>query len=217
MSQIKDLRNVYLTLLIGAVIIVVGAILFNQVRYVSDQQTELSPAPSASVSPSPTTVGNVVQPVDLTSPTPSPSAVVTATMPQSVSTFLANFYAAYTQEDRSRLATYFTPDTSDADRSSHAHLFTNMDTAGNPGGPYLFTDAAANEHAIGYSVINGSSLGSNWIVTVLEQRVDSTGLARDAVTTLLTLVPSTNPLGSWLVDNYIYSGGVGKYSAFLNQ
>jgi len=213
MSPIKNLHRVYGTLLVGLVIIVVGAILINEISYQKQQENAVSsPTPTSvfTVTPSPTATSQ--------SPSPTPQATVNSVsvqFPQSATTFMANFYSAYNAQDRARLATYFTPDTNDTDRSMHAHLFTDMDTNGTVGGPYLFVDGPANQRASGYTLVSETVQGSGWLVTVLEQRIDFQGAAQSPTTTIITLVPSTNPTGSWLVDSYVRTSGDEKYSAFL--
>ena len=221
MTKIKNLPVVYATVIAGLVIIILGAILISTVRYNQDKDSaKVSPAPSSSPTVSPSPTDPVVVPVASSSPSPviSASPSTSASFPQSAKTFLANFYAAYNQSDKTRLATYFTPDTLKEDLYEHAHLFNGTDPDGtNPGGPTLFETSSASQRTTGYVTTATASQQNNWVVTVQEQRVDGNGVSISPITTLLTLAPSTNPTGSWLIDRYIRSGGTGKYSAFLNQ
>jgi hypothetical protein len=219
MKQPKNLHTAYATLLAGLVIVVIGAILINQVRYQKNQLVVDSPVPTNPLAASPTpsvTPTPAVSPIPTPSPTPTPT-ITAAQLPKSATTFLANFYAAYNQADRTRLAAYFSPDTTAELRSLHARLFTGVDPEGNPGGPTLFTTSSAIQKATGYTVVTSALQAGNWIVTVQEQRVDGDGKAISPITTILTLVPSTNPTGSWLIDSYVHTGEVGKYNGFLTQ
>jgi hypothetical protein len=218
MSTIKNLPAVYATLLAGAVIVVVGAILVNTVHNNrKNEDVVVSPAPTVSptvsASPSPEPVETVAEP----SPTKaSPSASPTnVSLPSSARTFVANFYAAYNSADRARLETYFTEDTNNDDKSLRYHLFKGIELDGSPaGGPHLFDTNSANQRATGYSITTASQQGSNWVVTVQEQRVNGENVSIGSTTTLLTLKPSGS---TWLIDNYIRSKGTGKYSAFLTE
>ncbi len=218
MSTIKNVHAVYATVVAGLLIIVLGAILTKAANY-QDQQVTVSPAPSESPSAESSPIADVVNPVVEVTPTPAatpiPTTAPAASMPQSATTFLANFYAAYNSADRDRLETYFTDDATSELRSLRARLFTGKDPEGNPGGPTLFATSSANQKTTGYSVINSAAQSEGWVVTVQEQRVDGDGNTLGPVTTLIVLKPG--PDGTWLIDSYNRSGEVGKYSAFLTQ
>jgi|GEM_PF-6585954 len=214
MSKIKNLHLFYATVLSGLVIIVVGAILINAVHNQLEQPVS-SPSPTLAVNPTNASPGvsptasTAVSPTPIATASPLPSPIV---LPQSAVTFLANFYAAYNQQDRARLETYFTVDTSDL----RSELFNGTNAQGVPGGPTLFTTSSADQHSTGYSIISSVVEGSGWLVTVQEQRVNGGGAAISPVTTIVTLVPGTGS-SVWLIDNYSYSGGTGKYAAFITK
>lgn len=213
----KNLDRVYITLAAGAAILIVGAILFSMLHDARTGEVSSSPSPSFLIeSPSPTP-GATVTPVESPTPSPAASATLVPTMPESGVTFVANFYAAYSNSDRERLNAYFTEDDTAELASLRSRLFTGRDPQGNPGGPTLFATNSANQRVIGYTITRSVPEGDGWIVSVQEQRVTTEGVSLPATMTLLTLVPSTSPPGSWLVDAYTRSNEEGKYSAFLSE
>jgi hypothetical protein len=165
-----------------------------------------SPSPSAVASPTPSASPN--------SPVPTTQAI---TLPDSAKTFITNFYAAYKAKDRDRLAELFTSDTTNELKSLHSTLFKGVDLSGNPGGPTLFSTNSASQVATSYSILGSAPQGSNWVVTVREQRVDASGASIPDQTTLITLVPATSGQGTWLIDSYTHAAGSGKYEGFLLQ
>ena len=78
-------------------------------------------------------------------PVSSVKNIKQTTFPDLISVSLANFYAAYLQQDALRLQSYFTPD--------------------NSGVAWNLTDYPKN-----YSVIGQQVIGPNWEITVQEQR-----------------------------------------------
>jgi hypothetical protein len=177
---------------------------------------------SPEISSSPT--ANVVVPAQ--TPTPSPSVQPTPSptesaisLPASVSTFLANYYTAYSASDRARMESYFTVDTSTDLRELRSLLFTGKDLQGNPGGPLLFDSATTSERVTSYAVQNVAVSGRGWSITVQEQRTTSQGVALSPVSVTLLVLPGQSvEQSAWLIDSYTRTGQANqdKYAAFFS-
>ncbi len=166
-----------------------------------------SPAPSTS--PTPT-----VTPTASASPTAPPSVSPTPTsiaLVPSIKAFIANFYAGYEAQDRARLEATFAPDTDPNIQDLRQSLFVG------PNGPTLFISSNFMEKVTGYSVIAAAQSGSNWVVTVSEQRIGGDGSRTPARTTIITLAPADQNSGGWLVTTYVHTGSTGKYNGFITQ
>ncbi|MBU6389914.1 hypothetical protein KGQ71_05380 [Patescibacteria group bacterium] len=205
------MRPVAIPITLG--IIVVLAVV-STVAYLNRSRSENSvsgiSATSMTGQPTPTVRTEAVVPVTVT-PTPTP-----AILPDSAQAFIANFFTAYQDKDRSRLATYFTPDTATDDSNLHSTLFTGTLPNGAPGGPNLFsTDSTVGSS--GYQIVAVTQENADWVVTVSEQKTSISGLSLGSQTTLLTLTSAPAGRGTWLINSYVHQGASGKYNGFLLQ
>lgn len=164
-----------------------------------------SPSSNSQVQP-------VVEPSAI--PTPSPSTPVSG-WPESAQKLLSDFYQAYKNQDRVKLATFFTDNKTEELKSLSSRLFTGLDLNGQPGGPTLFATNSAAQTVDSYVLISATAQGNGWIASVKEQRLDDKGQSIGETTTLLTLVSQTSQPDAWLVDGYTHLGKAGKYNGFL--
>jgi len=185
----------------------------------SSPSPTLTPSPSASptVTPSPSpVVSPSVSPSPTVSPSPSVSPSATpgqnANFPLSAQSFVSGFYAAYQAKNSAEISGMFTADTTSELQSEHSRMFTGIDSTTNlPGGPTLFSTGAPDSVS-SFAIQSEVQQGSNWQVTTVEQRLNSSGVADGSETTIMILVPSGS---SWLIDSYYYQGETsGKYDAF---
>ena len=136
----------------------------------------------------------------------------------SVRTFVANFYAAYSAGDASRLAAAFAPDATAGLVAQRLALFTGKDRSGNPAGPRLFADAATVAPTAAYRLESAAQEGAGWRLLLAEDRSALSQTSPAATTeTELLLLPAPAGTGTWLVESYSYRNGTGKYAAFLRK
>ena len=166
--------------------------------------TEPSIQPSSSLSPTP-------RPTSSSIPSPSSSP---DSLPASISQTLTVFYAAFKAQNASELAKMFVPDTTPEMKSLNSRLFKGVDTNGIPGGPTLFQTNSAGEIAISYVVNSATMSGSNWQISLTEQRADLNGKATAGTATKIILIPGVNT-EAWQIGVYAYQDTVGKYDAFI--
>jgi hypothetical protein len=130
---------------------------------------------------------------------------------QSVQVFVANFYAAYADADAERMASYFTLDRRGEDIGTYQQLFFGGEAT------RLFVAPNASEKVSGHEVVKAEELAVGWRLVIREQRIDATGGDLPAVTTTMTLLPSSLASGSWLIASYARDGKDGTYEALTTN
>lgn len=226
--MLKPLTRPQIVIVVCALIVVVLLAVFMYKRQSGSGGTP-SPSPTAEISPVSTSSPSLspsASPSFTSTLTPSPSSSVSpsltptfvptpsSTFSDSAQHFVDGFYVSYTARRTDQLAADFTPDTTTNDQFYHSTLFKGVDPSGVPGGPTLFETSSASQGIKSYTIVGKVQQGTNWVVTVNEQRLDESGQAAGQKVTVMTLVSSGN---SWLISSYIYQGGSGKYGAFLLQ
>jgi hypothetical protein len=177
----------------------------------------LSAAPGASLAGESATPPIADAPVKQSTPagraSPDPNlSPYEAAVPESARTVIANFYAAYRQKDRERLAAMFVVDSTEEQRRFRERLFTG---AGDPQYPYLFSSPEAGEVVTTYAILGGAPQEENWLVTVRESRVRPSGRESPPATVFLVLTPAASGQGTWEIQQYTHANQAGKYNGFL--
>jgi len=162
-------------------------------------------SPSVSATASTTSAANF--PVVTTSASP------TNALPGSLQAVIANFYAAYEARDSVRLEAAFTVDASTANQNT----FFGISSPSGTGLPVLFTTPTLQERVVGYTITTATQTGSNWVVSVIENRTTGDGSQIAPEVNLLTFVSADQDHGGWLLDSYTHSGATGKYNAFFTE
>jgi len=133
----------------------------------------------------------------------------TALLPDSARAVLANFYTAYEERDRERLATLFTPDIVAADQHVHEGLFPIQAHEGSP----LFASVTTDQSPSRYVVLDTVASGDGWLLTIREYRHTGGGREVGTVTTQMLLMPSQP--SPWALASYSHVARAGKYDGFL--
>lgn len=210
----KTAKNPYFITGTAAVVVVALAAGFGYYRQTSEPVATPTPTvtPLVTESPTPTPTASPAASPEV-SPTPTPSNAP-QNLPDSAQKTVSSFYASYKAKDIAKVGESFTPDTTNELKSLHSRLFTGRDTDGVPGGPTLFSSNSASQSVGSYSISSSEEDGSNWTVTVTEQRISGTGESAGSVSTVLKLTPAGD---SWQIDQYYHAGLSGKYDGFLIQ
>jgi hypothetical protein len=127
-----------------------------------------------------------------------------------VATFIANFYAAYADADKDRLASYFTIDRAPEDVLIYQRLFGDSPETS------LFQARNASDRVSGHRVIAAKQFNVGWELEVVEQRINANGQDISEVTTRMGLVPAPSGLGQWLISYYTRLNESGTFNALTS-
>jgi len=129
-------------------------------------------------------------------------------VPDSMTTFIANFYIAYAEKDVSRLAASVEVPTNADDLATYISLLQNKGD-----GPHLFSSPEASETVTGYTILNVSGQ----TLTVREERLGADQKNTREATAFMVLNQAPSGDGTWLISQYSHPGSAGKYDGFLLQ
>lgn len=185
----------------------------NNAEEVVQEDGDSSPVPTALPTITPTPVPTLIP-----SPSPTASLLPIKEFPASAEEMVKAFMQAFQSANRTKMETYFAPDSTNENVSLRSRLFNGVDNNGLPGGPTLFDTSSASQKVVSFEILEKKVGGTKLEIIVRETRTDiQSGETLSPQQTKLVLVPKDTEQKAWLIESYTrVAGTTGKYDALVN-